>query len=375
LDFLKEQGWENISGDILLERHKQNRKSDDNKTKYELDDLIPKFIQWLKENKGMKHNSAINTSVPIRGFFKFHREPLRVQKSSNTTYKETKKKYHIFTQEELQRMVKLGDIEEKAIILLGKDLGVRVGDFIEIKRSPILEAFKDQKGEFPIEFEIETTKEGILSVGHISQETWEALQDYWSNMPQSEFVFPSNGSHISEDKVSFIIRNSWSRAFPDRNDVQTRFHELRSFKMTVLSDCGINEWHIKKMVGKKLSSDISTYLRGANLKEDFKKAMPKLSLTGHSIQNGERLEQFEKTIVTQQKEIQDLKTRFEATSKNYEKEIEFIKEIQTEIMKRNLQFQLDNNLITDEEYKRIVNWIGKERFKKETGIYYEPVNS
>ena len=74
LEFLKEQQWENPSGDMLLKRHKENRKSDDNKIKYEIDDLIPKFIQWCKEKKGMKHNSAINTSVPIRGFFNFHRE-------------------------------------------------------------------------------------------------------------------------------------------------------------------------------------------------------------------------------------------------------------------------------------------------------------
>jgi hypothetical protein len=60
---LKEQGWENPSSDLILDKHKENQKSDDNKTKYEIDDLIPKYIQWLKETKGLKHNSAINTSV------------------------------------------------------------------------------------------------------------------------------------------------------------------------------------------------------------------------------------------------------------------------------------------------------------------------
>jgi len=50
-----------------------------------------------------------------------------------------------------------------------------------------LEAYRDQKGEFPIELEIETEKEGVIAVVHIMQETWEALNDYWSNAPESNF--------------------------------------------------------------------------------------------------------------------------------------------------------------------------------------------
>jgi len=321
LEFLRGQGWKEPTGDMILERHKQNRKSEDSKTKYEIDDLIPKFTQWLIEAKGMKHNSAINTATPLRGFFNFHREPLKVQRSTYTTYKETKKKYHVFTQEELQRMVKLATVEEKAIILLGKDLGIRVGDFIELKRSLILEAYKDQKGEFPIEFEIETQKEGVVSVGHASQETWEALNDYWSNIPQSEYVFPSNGSHISEDTANYAIKSSWNRAYPDRKDVSVRFHELRSYKMTALSDVGVNEWHVKKMVGKKLGSDISTYLMGTNLKEDFKKAESKLKLTGvYTARNHELIENLESSIARQQVELTDLRTRLDATTEQVRKQ-------------------------------------------------------
>jgi len=294
LEFLKKQGWKNPSGDTLLTKHKENRKSDDNKVKFEIDDLIPKFIQWLeeKEKNPLDHNSAINTSVPIRGFFKYHREPLQVQQTSFTTYKEKVKSYHTFTQEELQKMVRVGDLEEKAVLLLGKDLGIRVGDFIRLKRSSILEAYKNQNGEFPIEFQIETEKEGVVAVGHVMQETWDILQDYWAVVPKSDYVFPSNGSYISEDKANYVIRDAWNRAYPDRKDVPVRFHELRSFKMTTLSDVGINEWHIKKMVGKKLSADVSTYLRGVNLKEDFRKAEQKLSLTGTS-RNHARLEELE----------------------------------------------------------------------------------
>jgi integrase len=331
LDFLNEQGWKNPSGDSILDRHKQNRKFGDNKTKYELDDFVPKFIQWLKETRGLKHNSAINKSAPIKGFFKFHREPLRIQKSSNTIY--TKTKFHIFTKEELSRMVRLGDVEEKAIILLGKDLGIRVGDFIRLKRFPILQAFKDQKGDFPIEFEIETTKEGVVSIGHIMQETWDALQDYWSNKPQSEYAFPSNGSHISENKANYVIKNTWNRTYPDHQDVQTRFHELRSFKMTALSDCGINEWHIKRMVGKKLSSDISTYLRGINLKNDFRKAMPKMQLSGLFSTNQEKIKELTLALMQIEKENRAFKTRIDNMQNTIERLEQLLKDNQIEFQR------------------------------------------
>ena len=62
--------------------------------------------------------------------------------------------------------------------MLGKDLGIRVGDFVKLKRKPLKEAFKDQDGVFSIEFQIETEKEGVVAMGHIMEETWHILQLY-----------------------------------------------------------------------------------------------------------------------------------------------------------------------------------------------------
>jgi hypothetical protein len=66
--------------------------------------------------------------------------------------------------------------------------------------------------------------------------------------------------------------------------------------MTALSNVGINNWHIKRMVGKKLTSDISTYLRGIDLKADFKRAQTKLRLTG--IQNGNQVVEMKQMLDT-----------------------------------------------------------------------------
>lgn len=215
----------------------------------------------------------------VRSFFKYHREPLQVQGNIKTI--ETKKRYHAYTRDELVKMTEVGDLEERAVIMLGTQLGIRVNDFVTMKRKSILEAYQNANGEFPLELEIETQKEGVISIGHISKEVYETLQFYWKSLQSnnSEYAFPSNGSYISDQRANDILKNTWLKAYPDRKDAKIRFHELRSFKISALTNLGTNQWVIQKMTGKKVSSDINVYLTGINLKEVFMKAEQVLNLT------------------------------------------------------------------------------------------------
>ena len=295
--FIQEKyGWEHVTGDIILSRHTENRKADDKKVKYFFDDLIPPFILWI-ESIGNSHNSAVVQAATVKSFFKYHREPLQVQ--GRIRFRETKKRYHAYNKDELVKMVQVGDLEEKAIILLGVQLGIRVGDFVSLKRKPILEAYQDSNGDFPLEFEVETEKEGVISIGHISKEVYETLQLYWKSVPESEYVFPSNNgrAYISEQRANDVLKNTWLKAFPERSDAKIRFHELRSYKISALSNAGINSWHVQKMTGKKVSPDINTYLTGVNLKDDFKKSEQALTPTQTTNNNHSRFE----------KEIEDLR--------------------------------------------------------------------
>ena len=132
--------------------------------------------------RGPSHNFVVVQATMVKSFFKYHREPLQVQ-GKRMNLLETKKRYHAYTRDELAKMVQVGDLEEKAVIMLSVQLGIRVGDFVSLKRKPILEAYKDSSGEFPLEFEIETEKEGVISIGHISKEVHDTLQLYWACSP------------------------------------------------------------------------------------------------------------------------------------------------------------------------------------------------
>ncbi len=285
--------WKKVTGDIILSKHLENRKSDDKKVKYFFDDLAPSFMTWY-EAEGVTHNTAVSQVGMIRGFFRFHREPLQVQKKIRVL--EVKKRYHAFTKDELVKMVQVGDLEEKALIMLCVQLGVRVGDFVSLQRKPILEAYLNSNGVFPLEFEIETEKEGVISIGHVSKDVYETLKLYWAQVPKSDYAFPSNNGRvfISEDRANDIIKNTWRKAYPERRDVKVRFHELRSYKISALANSGVNEWLIKKMTGKKIGSDMNGYLTGINLRDAFIKAEQALTLTQVSNKNHEELEELRK---------------------------------------------------------------------------------
>jgi integrase len=310
IEFLKDsQNWKEASGDTILAKHLENRKSDDKKIKYYFDDLIPSFIAWYK-NKGPSHNFIVVQAGMVQSFFKYHREPLQIQ-SKRMRRIEVKKRYHAYTRDELVRMVQVGNLEEKAIIMLGVQLGIRVGDFISLKRHPIIEAYKDSNGVFPLEFEIETKKEGVISIGHISKDVYQTLQLLWASKPKSEYVFPSDGGRffISEDKANDVIKNCWLKAYPDRKDVKVRFHELRSYKISALTNLGVNTWIIMKMTGKKVSPDINSYLTGINFKEMFNKAEQALTVIQITNSNHAAIGELKEELKTLRDELGELRNQ------------------------------------------------------------------
>ena len=130
----------------------------------------------------------------------------------------------------------------------------------------------------------------MLAVGHVTLECWEVLQTYWSetdrkrNQP-SEYVFPSNGGHISRDRANDALKNAWLRAYPDRKDAKIRFHQLRKYKSRVLTDAGVNELAVKRTTGKKVPITMLVYLRDMDLKRAFTRAINMLRLTGVSLEN------------------------------------------------------------------------------------------
>ncbi|MCJ7634095.1 tyrosine-type recombinase/integrase [Candidatus Bathyarchaeota archaeon] len=355
--FLKEKYGLDMNGDVIIAKHTENRKSDDKRIKYFFDDLIPPFMTWLEIDNS--HNSVVVQVAMVKSFFKHLREPLQVQ--GNIKFRESKKRYHAYTKDELTKMVSVGDLEERALIMLGAQLGIRVHDFVSMKRNSILEAYQNSNGEFPLEFEIETEKESIISVGHMSKEVYEALQFYWASIKESEYAFPSNNDPsvdipISDQRANDILKNCWLKAFPERSDIKNkiRFHELRSFKISTLVNLGTNQWVIQKMTGKKVSPDINVYLAGINFKEVFMKAEQALSLTHITTNNHGAIEEL-------RKDNDVLKTQLKAVTEQLQRNAERLDKWEKDIAEFNeLKKELEDDIKIVREGGLVVAYAGEE---------------
>ena len=94
-------------------------------------------------------------------------------------------------------MFDIADIRERVILSMATDLGLRVGDFIAIKKDEI--PYLDQ--ETPIPFDIMTEKEEVVAYGFLSQETFDIQKVYLPTLTKkvNHYLYPSNlQSHISD---------------------------------------------------------------------------------------------------------------------------------------------------------------------------------
>jgi len=71
----------------------------------------------------------------------------------------------------VRAMFQVADLRERVILTLATDLGLRIGDFLELKKTDLPSL--DQ--EAPVSFDIMTNKEDVVAHGFLSQETLDLL--------------------------------------------------------------------------------------------------------------------------------------------------------------------------------------------------------
>jgi len=309
LDYCRTKGTLS-NGDAQLEDMKQRRQSNDNTVKYFYDNEVPKFFQWLKTeykgkttNKPLSESSALAVSTAIRSFFSYHRYSLEIKKEALPSSEKVTSKYedHAFDIYQLRAMFNQGDLKERTILACGKDLWLRVGDFISLKRELIElmikreeETTQNESRETDIvEFELTTEKEKEPCSCHLSRETVEMLKEYLRTYPKtSEKLFD-----VNEDALNYMLRRLAEKAKITITG-RIRWHCLRKFGITLMHG-KITEPVMKYMTGKHISKDLRTYIQ--NNKETFKAfklVEPLISLTksngNGNIQLAKELEELKK---------------------------------------------------------------------------------
>jgi len=326
----------------LLELRRLQDKTDDPKEKHWIADRIPEYVEYQIRKFKVSNNSALINTNPLRGFFAYHRYPLHIRKDAMPR-KQDVASDHRFTLDQLQRMVKFADARERAILLTGKDLGLRVGDFIQLERKLITSQIERAKLEgkevkYPLEFKTITEKTKAIARCHLTKESVEALLTYWESEPTSKYWFNNDGKgHISQGQLNYVLRKLWSVAYNDpkvfdpplgigeKTTGRLRWHGLRDFLISALANSGANSWTIKLMTGKKVSDDMKNYLDGLDLREIYANAETRIVLGGLTNHNHSKLSIIETdvkdlktTISSQQLQIRQLNLTVDALTDDLE---------------------------------------------------------
>ena len=191
---------------------------------------------------------------------------------------------------------------------MATDLGLRIGDFINLKKSdlPLLNQ------EAPISFDIMTGKEDVIACGFLSQETAELLKIYLPTLEDKKnnpFLFPSNGiNHISEEWLNRLLSRLTEKAKINLNNKKFTFHCFRKMFLSTAIDSGIGLTAGKKLVGKSIAKSDDTYLTTVNLRKKFVQIKKFLTIKEQIRDETENIEQFKQAIVKLQEDLLVQKT-------------------------------------------------------------------
>ena len=197
---------------------------------------------------------------------------------------------------------------------LAVDLGLRISDFIALKKAD-LPSFD---GEAPIAFDVLTEKEKVAAKCFLSQESVSILKTYLStlqNKKNNVYLFSSNGeSHVSDESVGKMLKKLVVKAQISLNGKRLTFHCFRKMFLSGSIDSGIGLTAGKLLCGKAIPRSDGTYLTTVKLREKFIQLKRFLSINVQPRVEVEKVESLKKAVSRLQEELMVQKTITEAVS-------------------------------------------------------------
>jgi len=275
---------------------------------------IEKFHSSLLE-QGAATNSARTISLGIRQLFRYYEMPVRTRNGSklNKTVQTTRS--FPLRIEHVRTMFKVTDIRERAILSMATDLGLRISDFIKIKKEDL--PALDQ--EAPISFNVMTGKEEVVAEGFLSSETVEVLKSYMRTLKKDNpFLFPSNKKrHISDQWLGKLLQKLAEKAQINTNGKSLTFHCFRKMFLSASIDSGIGMIAGKKLCGKSIPISDNTYLTMVKLRKKFIELKEFLTIHPEvKPSNHETTENLKKAISKLQEDLTQQKAITETVSES-----------------------------------------------------------
>jgi len=294
--------WFGKTSDEILAMRKQDLKEEDSFKRKRFERELEKFHAYLKE-QGAATNSARTLCLGLRQFFNYYEIGMKLKRGSAVGKSVLTEKSYPLTIEDLRKMFAVANLRERVILSLAKDLGVRIGDFVRIKKADL----PDLNQEAPIAFDIMTSKEEVLAKSHLSAETVELLKTYLPTIADNSnpYLFPTNGVHgIDEDTLGQNLKALAKKAgIVIPTSKQLTFHTFRKLFISTGKNVGVSDDVVKALCGKSVESDIRTYMTGIQWREAFSKIADVLKIQQMPNKNHARLEELEEMVKTLAKQL------------------------------------------------------------------------
>jgi integrase len=347
--------WFDKSAEEILELRKDDltQRQGENLVEYRnraarFEKEIEKFHGYLLA-QGFTINTSRNLTLGIRQLFRFYEMPIRIRSGSKVSQTVKTTKNFPMTIEHVRAMFAVGDLRERVVLSMATDLGLRIGDFIRIRKADV----PDLDQQAPIQFDLMTDKEKVVAHGFLSQETVDLLKTYVPILvgkSGNPYLFPSNGeSHISDEWLNRLLQRLAEKAQIKLNGKSLTFHCFRKMFLSASIDSGIGLTAGKKLCGKAIGESDDTYLTTVNLKEKFIQLKKFLMINETAkLEDSEVVENLKSTVAKLHEELTQQKTVTNAVTERNLKISKDIEKLEKQLKDTQLLLDLIKQVLTPE---------------------------
>jgi hypothetical protein len=223
------------------------------------------------------HAKAVVTSA--RSFFAYYRMDLKFRRQETTKLAAAmpvQEKYK-FTLDDFRLMYAVADLDEKYVLCGGKTIMLRAEDFVMLTRGDF-EPYVNR--EVPISIgEIPTGKEKIPAYPFIDLDAQPIIKLMLEKMTREGRLKPTDRMFtLHKRELTRTLKRLCDKAGINVGNKLVKFHCLRAFGCDKLASY-MSESKWKQVVGKKIHE--SAYVSADELRKDFIRAMPDLTINKH----------------------------------------------------------------------------------------------
>jgi len=279
--------------------------------------------------------------------------PVRIRAGSKVTKTVKTSKSFPLRIEHVRKMFAVADLRERVILSMATDLGLRIGDFIKLKKDDLPSIDEEP----PISFDVMTGKEEVAAHGFLSQETVNLLKVYLPTLEKKKdnpYLFPSNGkSHISDEWLNKLLQRLADKSKIAMNGKSLTFHCFRKMLLSAAIDSGIGLTAGKKLCGKAIAQSDDTYLTTVNLRQRFVQLKKFQSIKEQPKVETEKIESLKNAVNGLQEELTRQKVIIDAISEENIRTKEELRKLQPLV-------EFVNSFDPTEDLKKILNMLKED---------------